>query len=99
MESINIAVLSGQITGDVKFHEDEQGRQYCLFEVTTYRSIGKGDGKELIAEPHAIKLMNPKTISRHLRKGKAVMVQGRNVPLQGILASSVHFPESRIKAE
>jgi len=99
MESINIAVVSGQITADAKFDQDDHGRQYCTFEVTTYRSVGKGDDKELLAEKHTVKLMNPKTISRHLRKGKPVMIQGRIIPEDGVLASTVHFPESRTKQD
>jgi single-stranded DNA-binding protein len=99
MESVNIVILSGLIVADAKVQEEGNSRPYCSFNLLTYRSLGKGKDKELIPEEHDVTLMNPGTISRHLRKGKSVVVQGRVVPGQGVLASSLHFPESRLKNE
>ncbi len=99
MESINIVVLSGQLIQDATIRPDPKaaGVEHCSFTIVTYRSIGKGKEKELISEEHEIWLRNPGTIGKHLRKGKSVMIQGRIVPGAGILANSVHFPESRLK--
>jgi hypothetical protein len=94
MESINLAVLSGLIKEDASTRI-EKGRTFSDFTVITYYSVGRGNDKELHPEYHRVSLANPGTISRYLKRGKAVNVVGRVIPDGGVMANSVNFPESK----
>lgn len=99
MESINLVLLSGLVKDDAATKGSSTTQEYSEFQVVTYRSTGKGRDKVLKPEYHTVTLANPGTIARHIKRGKAITIQGRVNPEGGISASHIHFPESRLKNE
>lgn len=98
METLNLAVVSGNIGSEAKLYELE-GIECCDFSVITYRSMKTEAGKSKIKEEHLVTMFRPGTIYKYLTKGKAIVVQGRVAPVgsrgPNIIATSVTFPGNR----
>ncbi len=98
METLNLAVVSGNISSGATLYETD-GIEYCDFSVITFRSIKTEDRKSKVREEHRITMLRPGTIYKYLTKGKAVVVQGRVAPSgskgPNIIATSVTFPGNR----
>lgn len=96
METINSVFLSGNLTGDASF-ESIDGKDWITMEVKTFRSSWNGNEKIKTPEFHEVRSLNLQTIAKYLKKGKAVVVQGRSIPSTDdaddfILATSITFP-------
>lgn len=97
MESVNVVVLSGVLAEDAVSYVEE-GRDWCKFQVTTYWVSRQGDRKIRTPEHHSVRMINPGTIAKYLKKGKSVVVQGRLASSPNgtfVLAPSVTFPGSK----
>ena len=99
METLNLAVISGNIGETAKVIRSADMEDYCEFSVITFKSIKTGTGKVKIKEEVPVVMFRPGTIAKYLTKGKAVVVQGRVAP-QGegkpnLIAASVTFPGSK----
>lgn len=94
MESVNVVILSGVLERDAEVF-NEGGRDWGRFFLTTYWVSRKGDKKVRTPEVHSVKMLNPGTIAKWLKTGKAVIVQGRLATSPSgsfVLASAVTFP-------
>lgn len=94
MESLNIVVMNGLISGDAVPHGTG-----CNFSLKTIQISKVGGEKVRHVEYHNIHLRNPGTIMKYLTSGKSVLIKGRlgkeefNGELSvGVLADSVTFP-------
>lgn len=99
METLNLAVISGNIGEAAKVIRNPGLEEYCEFTVITYKSIKTDSGKVKFKEEIPVVMLRPGTIAKYLTKGKAVVVQGRVSPLSeegpNLIASSVTFPGSK----
>jgi single-stranded DNA-binding protein len=95
METLNLVVISGNISSDAVLYESN-GIEYCDFSVVTFRSAKTDSGKVKSREEHHVTMFRPGTISKYLTKGKSVLIQGRVAPANSkgpnIIATSVTFP-------
>ena len=100
METLNLAVISGNIGSDATLYSVD-GIEYCDFSVITFRSVKTEQGKSKVKEEHRVTMFRPGTILKYLTKGKAVVIQGRVAPVTSkglnIIASSVTFPGNKVQ--
>lgn len=77
--SINLAVISGNVTRDPELRYTPSGQAVCSFGVATNRSIKKGDQWENIATFHNVVQWGKQAefTSNNLKKGMKVTVTGR----------------------
>lgn len=77
--SINMAVISGNVTRDPELRYTPSGQAVCSFGVATNRSIKKGDQWENVATFHnVVQWAKPAEFtSNNLKKGMKVTVTGR----------------------
>ncbi len=77
--SINIAVVSGNVTRDPELRYTPSGQAVCSFGVATNRSIKKGEQWENIATFHNVVQWGKQAefTSNNLKKGMKVTVTGR----------------------
>ena len=102
METLNLAVISGNIKDAAQVTQAPGLGEYCSFAVITYKSIKTESGKVKVKEEIPVVMFRPGTIAKYLTKGKAVVVQGRVAPRSEVgrdgptmIASSVTFPGSK----
>jgi hypothetical protein len=92
MESLNHVVLAGKVTG-LDPRNSEVNKAF-RFSVTTHQMYIEEGEKKLDPEVHQVKLLNAKTIAKHIRLGKNIVLTGRvkyakDYPY--ILASQIHL--------
>lgn len=77
--SINIAIVSGNVTRDPELRFTPSGQAVCSFGVATNRSIKKGDQWEEVPTFHNIVQWGKPAefTANNLKKGSKVTVQGR----------------------
>ncbi len=102
METLNLAVISGNIKEVAQVTQPPGLDEYCSFAVITYKSIKTESGKVKMKEEIPVVMFRPGTIAKYLTKGKAVVVQGRVAPHSEssrggptMIASSITFPGSK----
>lgn len=99
METLNLAVISGNIGEPAEVFNQAGSESYCRFTVVTYKSVRTDSGKTKFREEIPVVMLRPGTISKYLTKGKAVVVQGRVAPKKQdgptLIAASVTFPGSK----
>lgn len=104
METLNLAVLSGNVGADASvFYVDSV--EWCSFPLVTFRMIKNDSGKVKVKEEHVVSVCRPGTITKYLTKGKSVIVQGRVAPIGSnridpdyvvnVIATSITFPGNR----
>lgn len=103
METLNIAVISGNISQPARVVDVSGSGECCLFSVVTYKMTKTGDTKVRFREEIPVAMYRPGTIAKYLTKGKPVVVQGRIAPdtegVSNLIASSVTFPGSKSNDE
>lgn len=95
METVNVAVISGNIAETAKVYRGDGISEFCEFIIINYRAVRVGDVKKKVREEIPVIMFSPGTIAKYLTKGKYVIVQGRVSPLgldPHLAALSITFP-------
>lgn len=103
METLNLAVISGNIGEPASVMKSRDGGEYCVFSVITYKVVKTDGVKTRIKEEVPVLMNRPGTIAKYLVRGKPVVVQGRVASLEdqssNLIASAVTFPGSKTHDE
>ena len=92
MESLNSIVLAGKVSG-LDPRNTDQGKVF-RFTITTHQMYVEDGEKKLDPEVHQVKLLNAKTIAKHIRLGKNITLIGRVKYAKDytyILAEKIHL--------
>ena len=103
METLNLAVISGNIGEPASVLKSSDGSEYCVFSVITYKVVKTENGKTRIKEEIPVLMNRPGTIAKYLLRGKSVVIQGRVASLEdkssNLIASAITFPGNKTHDE